>query len=281
MSSNALYTDLSGYYDLMCRDINYQQQSASIHRLQQLLGNNGKQHLDLACGTGPHVRHFLDLGYECHGLDINQPMLDLAMRRCPQAQFSLQDMTAFYLEERVDLITCFLYSIHYSAGIERLKSCIASVHRALNEGGIFCFNSVDKHCIDNSLSIKHFAQFEGHYFAFESGWHYRGEGEQQALNLSIEKRAQPFEVNTSAQADEIAALAPKASQGAKQGARQEALHPHAERWQDQHAMVATSFAQLQALLDPYFEVHIFEHDYEKIVPWDLASGNALFVCVKR
>ncbi|MGL5486450.1 MAG: SAM-dependent methyltransferase, partial [Shewanella sp.] len=26
--------------------------------------------------------------------------------------------------------------------------------------------------------------------------------------------------------------------------------------------------------------HIFEHDYEKIVPWDLSSGNALFVCVK-
>ncbi|MCD8549426.1 MAG: class I SAM-dependent methyltransferase, partial [Shewanella xiamenensis] len=192
MSSNALYTDLSGYYDLMCSDINYQQQSASIHRLHQFLGNNGKQHLDLACGTGPHVRHFIDLGYQCSGLDINQPMLDMAMRRCPEAQFNLQDMTAFYLEQPVDLITCFLYSIHYSADIERLKSCIASVHSALNDGGIFCFNSVDKHRIDNRLSIKHFAEFEGHHFAFESGWHYSGQGENQSLNLSIAKRQQPF-----------------------------------------------------------------------------------------
>jgi SAM-dependent methyltransferase len=256
MSSNALYTDLSGYYDLMCADINYQQQSYSIHRLHQFLGNDGKQHLDLACGTGPHVRHFIDLGYQCRGLDINQPMLDMAMRRCPEAQFNLQDMTTFSLEQPVDLITCFLYSIHYSADIERLKSCIASVHSALNAGGLFCFNTVDKYRIDNTSSVRHFAEFEGSQFTFESGWHYSGQGEKQSLNLSIAKTSLPSNV------DEPADLSAT------------------QLWQDQHAMVATSFAELQALLAPYFEVHIFEHDYEKIVPWDLVSGNALFVCVK-
>src|SRR3990167_11360758 len=39
MSVNALYTDLSDYYDLMCADIDYQTQSHCIHRLQQLFGN--------------------------------------------------------------------------------------------------------------------------------------------------------------------------------------------------------------------------------------------------
>ena len=62
------------------------------------------------------------------GLDINQPMLDRAAIRCPQAQFSLQDMCAFTLEERLDLITCFLYSIHYSASVERLRSRGIAVH---------------------------------------------------------------------------------------------------------------------------------------------------------
>ena len=109
MSANALYTDLSGYYDLMCAGIDYQAQSHAVHRLQQIFGNAGTTHLDLACGTGPHVRYFIDLGYQSSGLDINQPMLDMAMRRCPEAQFNLQDMTAFYLEQPVDLITCFLY----------------------------------------------------------------------------------------------------------------------------------------------------------------------------
>ncbi|MCT8987920.1 class I SAM-dependent DNA methyltransferase [Shewanella phaeophyticola] len=247
MSTNALYTDLSGYYDLMCCDINYQQQSNSVARLHQILGNQGKQHLDLACGTGTHVRHFIDLGFDSSGLDINQPMLDIAMRRCPEAQFSLQNMTEFYVEEKLDLITCFLYSIHYSQGTEALKACIASVHKALNSGGLFCFNSVDKHKINNKALVRHSADFEDSRFIFESGWHYSGAGDMQTLNLSIAK--------TQFDATQL--------------------------WQDSHTMVATSFTELQTLLSPYFDVQIFEHDYDRIIPWDLASGNALFVCTKR
>lgn len=31
-----LYTDLSGYYDLMCADIDYPEQSSGVRRLNQL-----------------------------------------------------------------------------------------------------------------------------------------------------------------------------------------------------------------------------------------------------
>ena len=246
MSVNALYTDLSGYYDLMCADIDYQAQSHCVHRLQQLFGNGGARHLDMACGTGPHIRHFIDAGYASSGLDINQPMLDLAATRCPEAQFSLQDMCAFSVAERLDLITCFLYSIHYSAGIERLKACVASVHAALNSQGVFCFNAVDRERIDNALSVTHSVQHEGSQFTFSSGWHYPGTGERQSLQLRIEK----------------------------------ATAGQTQVWRDEHPMVAVSFAELQEVLRPYFEVHVFEHDYEKIIPWDQTSGNAIFVCVK-
>ncbi|KTT28598.1 SAM-dependent methyltransferase, partial [Pseudomonas oryzihabitans] len=63
MSATALYTDLSAYYDLLCADIDYGAQSQAVLRLQRLFGNGGTRHLDLACGTGPHVRHFLDSGF--------------------------------------------------------------------------------------------------------------------------------------------------------------------------------------------------------------------------
>ena len=247
MSINALYTDLSDYYDLMCADIDYQAQSHCIHRLQQLFGNAGSRHLDLACGTGPHVCHFIDAGYTSSGLDINQPMLDKAAIRCPQARFALQDMCSFSLSEPQDLITCFLYSIHYSGGIERLKACIASVHAALEVDGLFCFNVVDKHKIDNSLFAAHSAEYADGQFTFSSGWHYAGEGEQQALRLRIAKTT----------ADETLV------------------------WHDEHPMVAVSFVELQALLQPYFDVQVFEHDYQKLIAWDGLSGNAIFACVKK
>lgn len=247
MSSNALYTDLSSYYDLMCTDIDYQAQSHSVRRLHQLFGNDGRRHLDLACGTGPHVRHFLDFGYLSAGLDINQPMLDLAQQRCPEARFSCQDMASFQVDEPQDLITCFLYSLHYNAGLEPLAACLGRVHDALADNGVFCFNSVDKHQIDNRSFVRHSADHLGSHFTFGSGWYYSGEGDRQALRLSIEKTTAGV----------------------------------TESWQDEHSMVALGFADLQTLLEPRFEVQVFEHDYERITPWAGKSGNALFVCVKR
>lgn len=246
MPGNSLYTDLSGYYDLMCADIAYQAQSRCVHRLQQLFGNAGKRHLDLACGTGPHVRHFIDAGYESSGLDINQPMLDRAAIRCPEARFSLQDMCGFTVGQPIDLITCFLYSIHYSASIERLKACIANVHAALAPNGLFCFNAVDKNLIDNASFVSHSAKHPDGVFSFSSGWHYVGAGERQTLRLRIERT----------------------------------VEDQSQVWHDEHPMVAVSFGELIALLQPYFEVQVLEHDYQKIIPWNGTSGNALFACVK-
>ena len=246
ISSNALYTDLSGYYDLMCVDIDYQAQSNCVRRLHQIFGNGGKTHLDLACGTGPHVRHFIDFGYQSNGLDLNSPMLDIAQARCPEANFSVQNMSSFEVAEPLDLITCFLYSIHYNDGFEKLKECVESVHRALKPEGIFCFNVVDKDKISNDLFVRHTTNLEQDDFTFSSGWYYSGKGDKQALKLSIEK--------TTAGETQV--------------------------WNDEHPMVAFSFKELIEILKPYFEVNIFEHDYDKLLPWDTKSGNALIACVK-
>lgn len=90
--ASAIYTDLSQYYDLMCVDINYQEQSEHTHRLNQIFGNGGSRFVDLACGTAPHMGFFLQAGFVGIGVDINQPMLDIAHSRCPAATFIQGDM---------------------------------------------------------------------------------------------------------------------------------------------------------------------------------------------
>lgn len=247
MSSNALYTDLSAYYDLMCADINYAGQSDYVRRLHQLFGNNGKRYLDLACGTGPHVRHFVDFGYQCSGLDIHQPMLDIAARRCPEAQFMQHDMATFTVAEPFDLVSCFLYSIHYNDGIEKLQACIGRVHEALGSGGMWVFTAVDKNTITNNDCACHAMQHGDSRFLFQSGWQYEGTGDKQALLVRIEKE----------------------SAG------------RTDVWQDRHAMVAVGFRQLAEMLEPAFDVHVFEHDFDKIVPWNGVSGNAVFTAIKK
>ncbi|MGI5308262.1 class I SAM-dependent DNA methyltransferase [Rheinheimera sp. WS51] len=247
MSSTQLYTDLSHYYDLMCCDINYQQQSLAVMRLNSLFGNGGKNHLDLACGTGPHIRHFIDHGYHCTGLDINQPMLDIAQARCPEASFILQNMNQFTLAQPVDLITCFLYSLHYNPSINQLQQCIAHAYQALTPAGLFCFNAVDKNKICNNSAVRHSTVHDNKRFDFASAWYYSGQGETQALKLNISK--------TNANV--------------------------VKHWQDQHTMVAVSFDQLQQLLLPWFEIYMLEHNYDSVQPYQADTGNALFACVKR
>lgn len=242
-----LYTDLSHYYDLMCCDINYLQQSHAVMRLNDLFGNGGKNHLDLACGTGPHIRHFIDAGYQSSGLDLNQPMLDIAKARCPEAEFMLQNMNNFTLTQPVDLITCFLYSLHYNPNIADLQQCIKQAYHALTPAGLFCFNAVDKNLICNNSAVRHSTIYDNKLFDFESAWYYSGQGDAQALKLNITK--------TNANV--------------------------VKHWQDQHVMVAISFAQLQQLLLPWFEVYMLEHNYDSIQQYQTVSGNALFVCVKR
>ena len=249
MPVNALYRDLSCYYDLMCADIDYVAQSDCIARLHKIFGqyNTTPTHLDLACGTGPHVCHFIDFGYESSGLDINIAMLNIAKKRCPTAKFSLQNMSDFTVDEPVDLVTCFLYSIHYNDDILKLKECISHVHSALKIGGVFCFNGVNKTKIDNSLAVEHGTTQDDSAFVFNSAWHYSGAGAKQSLKLSIQKTQHGV------------------------------THIHEE----EHAMVAFCFEELLTLLSSFFSVYTFTHDYEKIVECGTDSANAIFVCVKK
>jgi hypothetical protein len=116
----------------------------------------------------------------------------------------------------------------------------------LRSGGIFCFNAVDKQFIDNREGIKHSLTHDNSHLTFQSSWYYCGKGDHQELQLCIEK----------------------------------ITGEHIEIWRDNHPMVAINFQFLRELLLPYFEVHIFEHDFNKIVPWGETTGNAIFVGVK-
>lgn len=96
-------------------------------------------------------------------------------------------MTGFQMDEPLGLVICFLHSIHYNAGLEHLHVCLASVHGALTDGGVSCFNTVDKGQIDNRLFVRHFMEHRGSRFTLGFGWYYSDGGERQALRLGTEK----------------------------------------------------------------------------------------------
>lgn len=173
-----LYADLAGYYDQFCHEVDYTEQSAFLKRAFDCLAlSDGRQYLDLACGTGQHLAHMIEQGFVATGLDNSADMLQQAKARCPQADMLLCDLAEFDDQASFDLISCFLYSIHYSYPVSRLNETLRRAWSALKPGGVFVFNTVDARGIDSNRMITTRTQAGGNQLEFCSGWQYAGQGD--------------------------------------------------------------------------------------------------------
>ncbi len=247
-TSGNIYADLSGYYDRFCADVNYAEQCAFARRVFTTFAASGAhEYLDLACGTGQHLLDMQAHGFVPHGLDNSGAMLALAARRCVGAELQLCDLAEFEWQGRFDLITCFLYSLHYSHPTTAVEQTLQRSFAALKPGGVLLFNAVDARGIQNDSGITTQLADGADLLSFRSAWYYRGEGEVLDLTLNI--------------------------------ARESAAGT--ERWGDHHTMTALTFPQIDALLQAAgFVVTVMEHDYSLLKQWDGLSSNAIFVACK-
>ena len=247
-NSGNLYTDLSAYYDQFCADVDYAAQCAFAARVFDAFAiSGGRNYLDLACGTGQHLQQMAGLGFVPTGLDNSAPMLAQAQSRCPLAQLLLCDLAAFDHVAAFDLISCFLYSIHYSYPLGNFAETLKRAYEALKPGGVFVFNTVDANGARSGHNVVTQVQKADSRLTFTSGWYYRGQGDVLDLRLCITRE----------------------SAG------------HTQTWNDHHTMTATTLSEVQKMLRATgFEVTLLEHDYDRLTPWDGASFNAIVVACK-
>lgn len=243
-----LYADLAGYYDQFCADVDYAEQCDFARRAFDCFASSGgRVYLDLACGTGQHLLHMRNHGFIPWGLDNSPEMLRQAALRCADARLLLCDLAAFEHDGEFDLISCFLYSIHYSHPMASLEETLRRAWTALKPGGLFVFNTVDARGIRNDEGIITRVKEGAAQLSFQSAWHYRGAGDVLDLNLSITRD----------------------SAGAQQ------------RWHDHHTMTATTLPQLMDVLESIgFQLTILEHDYQRMRVWNGDSFNAIVLATK-
>jgi SAM-dependent methyltransferase len=245
---SSLYAELAGYYDQFCNEVDYAGQCAFARRVFQLFAeSDGREYFDLACGTGQHLLDMQQHGFVPHGLDNSPAMLERATERCPQAQLMLCDLAEFTEQNRFDLISCFLYSLHYSHPVNAVQQTLNRSFAALKPGGVLLFNAVDARGIQNDEGVTTYLDDGDNKLGFRSAWHYRGEGEVLDLNLVISRSSTTTN----------------------------------EQWRDHHTMTALTFPQLDAMLKQAgFTSTILEHDYTTVRAWDGKSSNAIFVSCK-
>jgi len=248
-NANQLYVDLSTYYDHFCRHIDYADQCAFANRAYDLFNeSNVYKYFDLACGTGQHLKFMHDYGFDVSGLDNSQAMLDQALIRCSSAKLLCCDLAEFQNKAEFDLITCFLYSMHYSHPVSSFIQTLRRAHDALASGGIFIFDMVDKFGIRNISDLIDKVDNEDGELSFNSRWYYRGEGDVLDLFLDIQRKT-------------------------KSGVQD---------WNDHHIMTALEIKQVKNWMTEIgFQVTLLERDFQTIREWGGESANVIVIGQKH
>ena len=103
--------------------------------------------LDVGCGAGAQSRFWLQQGHRYRGIDINQPLIELARNRAAQlaldARFDVGTATELPIETG-SIDVCVLPEL--LEHVADWRSCVAEAARVLRPGGMMYINTSSKLC---------------------------------------------------------------------------------------------------------------------------------------
>ena len=113
----------------------YAAESSAIRSLIQARNPEARNLLDVACGTGGHLRH-LQHHYEVTGVDLDPNMIREARNNVPDIPLVEGDMRTIRLGTRFDAVICLFSSIGCMGDTKELTSAISAMANHLNPGGV-------------------------------------------------------------------------------------------------------------------------------------------------
>jgi ubiquinone/menaquinone biosynthesis C-methylase UbiE len=136
MTKQLLHNKLAKYYDRVYSFKDYLDEAV---RLQNLIikysESGGNSLLDVACGTGLHLKHLKD-DFSCTGVDVSKSMLKIARKNAKGVTFKEADMKTLRLGKQFDVIVCLLSSIGYVKTAASLEKTIRNFSKHLKKGGL-------------------------------------------------------------------------------------------------------------------------------------------------
>ncbi|KAB8330534.1 class I SAM-dependent methyltransferase [Scytonema tolypothrichoides VB-61278] len=144
----SIFNNYARYYDLLYIDKDYVGETKFIQQLIQTHAPDAQNILELGCGTGNHAVLLAKEGYQIHGVDLSQEMLQKADSRLSQLdpklvsqlKFTHGDVRHLRLNQTFDVILSLFHVISYQTTNEDLLAAFTTVKEHLKPGGIFVFD---------------------------------------------------------------------------------------------------------------------------------------------
>ncbi|WP_210366912.1 class I SAM-dependent methyltransferase [Bacillus sp. REN3] len=138
------YEKFAYLYDELMQDVPYDNWLEIINANAKKYRVDGKNLLDLACGTGELSIKLARQGYKVTGADMSPDMLAVAKAKADAIplpiDFFQQDMTELEELGEFDIVGIFCDSLNYLEDEHAVEKTFKGVHRLLKEGGIFLFD---------------------------------------------------------------------------------------------------------------------------------------------
>ena len=168
----SLYKKFAVYYDLIYSKKDYEKEVKFVDSLIKKSKVNGKDLLEMGCGTGSHAVILKKKGYNVTGVDINKEMLKIARKKV-KVKFVQGDMRTFHLKNKFNIVLCLFSTMHYNLDYKQLEKTIKNYYRHLKEDGILIFDMGfnDERWIKGGiLDIGNFQNKDAHVLRFSKSF---------------------------------------------------------------------------------------------------------------
>ncbi len=131
-----MWDDLAHYYDDIYAWKDYAGEATRITELvEQRCTSGGTEMLDVACGTGEHIKYLQDR-FTITGAALNPSMLDVARQKFPHTSFIEANMVTMNLSHQFDVVVCLFSSIGYVKTYDNLQRTLAAFSAHVKPGGV-------------------------------------------------------------------------------------------------------------------------------------------------
>jgi ubiquinone/menaquinone biosynthesis C-methylase UbiE len=138
------YEQFAYLYDELMRDAPYDKWVAFVFERLNEYGIEGKDLLDLACGTGELSVRFAKHGFHVTGVDLSSDMLAVARNKAEAQKVSIsffeQDMSELEGLGPFTTICIFCDSLNYLQSEEKIRNTFLKAAQNLNRDGILFFD---------------------------------------------------------------------------------------------------------------------------------------------
>lgn len=143
-----VFNAYAAYYDLLYQDKDYAGEARYVHELIQRYAPGAVDILELGCGTGAHAACLAGEGYNIHGIDRSEAMLQAAEQRKTRLnkdvrqhlRFSQGDIRMIRLDEHFDAVISLFHVISYQITNADILATLATASHHLKPGGLFVFD---------------------------------------------------------------------------------------------------------------------------------------------